>query len=102
VPTRSVRSTETGARYAQLHQDANPRLRGAAQARERLVVTCTLLGFWRSLIGEWSRKHAIARLGPRRPALGVVWRRSARGAAGECERQRRLAPTGRASCGWVL
>jgi len=52
VPTRSVRSTETGARYAQLHQDANPRLRGAAQARERLVVTCTWLGFWRSLIGE--------------------------------------------------
>src|SRR6476469_2305636 len=29
------------------------------------------LGFWRCAIGERSRKHAIARLGPRRPALAV-------------------------------
>jgi len=40
-------------------------------ARGCMVMACVLLGFWRSVIGLWSRKHAIARLGPRRPALAV-------------------------------
>jgi len=41
-------------------------------ARLGMVSGWVLLGFWRSLIGLRSRKHAIARLGPRRPALTVV------------------------------
>jgi hypothetical protein len=44
----------------------------AGTGRFRLVVGWGLLGFWRFMIGLCSRKHAIARLGPRRPALGVV------------------------------
>jgi len=45
----------------------------AVSARQCMVMTCVLLGFWRFVVGERSRKHAIARLGPRRPALAVVW-----------------------------
>jgi len=53
VPTRSVRSTDTRARSARARQDANRRRSDAAgTARIGMVVTCTLLGFWRSLIGE--------------------------------------------------
>src|SRR4029078_13697085 len=45
----------------------------SGSARGGMVGGWGLLGFWRFVVGERSRKHAIARLGPRRPALGVVW-----------------------------
>ena len=52
--------------------------RAAGSARGCMVMTWVLLGFWGFVIGERSRKHAIARLGPRRPALalGGRWRRT--------------------------
>jgi len=45
----------------------------AATGRFGMVSGWGWLGFWRFVVGERSRKHAIARLGPRRPALAVVW-----------------------------
>jgi hypothetical protein len=40
--------------------------------RVGLVMACTWLGFWRFVIGQRSRKHAIARLGPLCTDLAVV------------------------------
>src|SRR6476619_541309 len=53
---------------------ANPKAVAEAggMARQGMDRGWGWLGFWRFVIGERSRKHAIARLGPRRPALAVV------------------------------
>jgi len=47
----------------------------AAAGRLGMVGGWGLLGFWRFVIGECSRKHAIARLGPPWPArrVGGAW-----------------------------
>jgi cytochrome c peroxidase len=56
-----------------LHEQNEPNLSGRI-GRGGMVGGWGWLGFWRSVIGERSRKHAIPRLGPPWPALEVVGR----------------------------